>query len=88
MNIIEPVRITPAMLISSNVPEDDHPDWDAGTTYGNGDRVIRSHRIFESVQGGNTGHNPAADDVGEWWVEVSATNRWRAFDLEIGRAHV
>ncbi|MBO9457408.1 hypothetical protein J7376_19465 [Paracoccus sp. R12_1] len=81
MNIIEPVRITPAMLISSNVPEDDHPGWDAGTTYGNGDRVIRSHKIFESVQGGNTGHNPAADDIGEWWVEVSATNRWRAFDL-------
>lgn len=81
MNIIEPVAITPSMLVDSNVPEDDHPAWAAGTTYANADRVIRSHAVYESVQGGNTGHDPAADTANEWWVEISATNRWRAFDL-------
>lgn len=81
MNIIEPVRITPAMLVSSNVPEDDHPAWAAGTSYANAARVIRSHKIYESVQGSNSGHDPATDAANEWWVEISATNRWRAFDL-------
>lgn len=81
MNIIEPVAITPAMLVDSNVPEDEYPAWAAGTTYANAASVIRSHKIYESVQGGNIGHDPTEDTANEWWVEISATNRWRAFDF-------
>lgn len=80
MNIIEPVTITPDMLVSSNVPEDEHPAWSGAATYGDEDRVIRDHGIWESVQAGNTGHDPLLDLASEWWVRISATNRWRAFD--------
>lgn len=84
MKIIEPFAITSAMMLASNVPETDHPAWASATTYAAGQRVIFAHGIWESVQGGNTGHNPGADTTSTWWVRVGATNRWRAFDDRLG----
>ncbi|WP_323781927.1 hypothetical protein [Leisingera sp.] len=80
-NIISPMAVTDAELTASNIPEDDHPEWDAGTTYAAGDKVIStaSHRIYESMQAGNLGNDPVADD-GSWWLDLKATNRWSAFD--------
>lgn len=80
MNIMEPVTVAEANLVSSNVPETDHPAWSSATTYGLADRVIRNHRVYESVQAGNTNHDPATDATSTWWLNVSATNRWKAFD--------
>ena len=52
-----------------------------GTTYAQGDRVIvvstNVHRIYESVQGANTG-NAVSDPA--WWLDIGATNRWAMFD--------
>ncbi|OIQ32301.1 MAG: hypothetical protein BM562_05380 [Alphaproteobacteria bacterium MedPE-SWcel] len=80
-NIIAPMPVTEAELVASNIAEDDHPVWAAATSYGTGDRVISplSHRIYESLAEGNQGHDPVSDD-GSAWLEISATNRWRAFD--------
>lgn len=81
-NIIAPMPVTDVELVGSNIAEDDHPVWDAGTTYGLGDRVISlvTHRIYESVQPGNLGHDPVSDD-GTWWLDLQlSTNRWSAFD--------
>ena len=84
MRIIEPYDVTPAMMVSSNVAENDQPAWNVGTTYAMGARVVFDHGIWESVQGSNTGHNPGADTLSEWWVRMGATNRWRAFDNRLG----
>lgn len=83
MDIIRPVVVTDAVLDSSNVPENDHAEWSAGTSYTVGNRVIllSTHRIYEAV-GSSTGVNPATDD-GTNWLDIGATNRFKAFDQKI-----
>lgn len=78
--IVQPLAITDAMLISSTVPETDHAAWASGTTYALGARVIltSTHKIYESLQAGNTNNNPTTAPT--WWIEVSPTNRWKVFD--------
>jgi len=81
MKMIRPTEVNDSVLTSTNVAEADHPAWVVGTTYAQGERVIvvAEHKIYESVQAGNVGNDPAIDD-GTWWFEVSATNAWRMFD--------
>ncbi len=80
LGVVKPMTVTDAMLVSSSVPENDYAAWNSGTTYAAGARVIltSTHRIYESIQGSNLNQNPAT--AAAWWVEVSATNRWKAFD--------
>lgn len=84
MKIIRPTTITDAMLTSSTVTEADHAAYSAATTYALGDRVIVTtgdHRIYESLQAGNVGHTPSTSPT--WWLPISATNRWKAFDTKL-----
>jgi hypothetical protein len=80
LTLVRPVTITPAMLTGTNVPETDHPEWLVGSTYALGARVmvVAEHAVYESLQAANTGRSPAASP--EWWIRVSPTNRWKAFD--------
>jgi len=83
ISIVEPVTITDSMVVSSNLSENDYPEWVGGspaTTYALGDRVILSstHKIYESLQAANTNKNPVTEAA--WWIEVSPTNKWKAFD--------
>ncbi len=78
LSVVQPVQITPAMLITTNVPEADHPVWAAGATYELGARVIWANRIYESLQANNVGRDPATSPT--WWIDAGATNRWRVFD--------
>lgn len=90
MNMVRPMQVNDATLISSTVPEDDNYDeWASGTTYSAGDRVIlvATHRIYEAAAT-TTGDSPSSnlvseDNPGAAWIEVSATNRWKAFDSRI-----
>lgn len=84
MKIIRPITVTDAVLDSSNVTENDFAEWAVGTTYADGDKVIvlSTHRIYESLVGSNTGNDPTTDD-GTNWLDISATNRWKAFDQTI-----
>ena len=84
MKIIRPVTVTDSVLDSSNIPEDDYNEWEVGTTYAEGDNVIvlSTHRIYESLVGSNLGNDPVTDD-GTNWLDIGATNRWRAFDNTI-----
>lgn len=79
MRMIESVPVTPGMLVSSTIPEDDQDPWSGATTYLAGAEVMKGHRVWESVQGGNANRDPETDD-GTWWIDRGATNRWRAFD--------
>ncbi|WP_411975917.1 hypothetical protein [Sulfitobacter faviae] len=82
--LIPVVPVTDATLTDSNIPEDDFAAWDSGTTYDASTdetpvKVIKGHKIWESVQGTNLDNDPEADD-GTWWTDLGATNRWSAFD--------
>ena len=81
MDVIRPVKLTDAMLISSNVPETDYPVYNSGTTYADGAIVMVTtgeHRIYESLQAANTGHTPIDNPL--WWLDLGPTNRWAMFD--------
>jgi hypothetical protein len=84
MNIIKPITVTDSVLTSTNIPENDYAVWAVGTTYNIDDKVISvtTHRIYSSVVNSNTGNDPTTDD-GTNWLNIGATNRWRAFDKYI-----
>jgi hypothetical protein len=79
--LVKPVSVTPAMLTATDVPETDYAAWSGATTYAAGDRVIvvSAHKVYESLQASNLNHDPVTETT--WWIEVSPTNRWKAFDL-------
>ena len=54
MKLIEPQAIR---LLSSTVPENDAPAWNAGTAYEIGDSVIHEHRVYKAVTA-STGKRP------------------------------
>jgi hypothetical protein len=86
LRLLQPVAVTGAMLVASSVAEDDHAEWDTVTTYAAGARVIKAalHRIFESLEPGNLGNDPAGDS-GKW-IDVGPTKRWAMFDQALGTA--
>ena len=81
MKMIEPLAVTDATLIATNLTEDDAPVWDAATTYAVDDQVISiaTHSVYVSEVAGNLGIDPDLDD-GSIWTRLSATNIWKAFD--------
>ena len=83
LTVVRPMVVTDAMLVSSDVPETDYAAWSNATTYALGDRVIltSTHKVYESLQAGNLDKNPVTEPT--WWIEVSATNRWKVFDLSV-----
>ena len=77
--------MTDASLTASNIPETDHAAWSGATAYVIGNRVIlaSTHKIYEAIAA-STNKNPATDPARDtYWLEVSATNRWRSFDKRI-----
>lgn len=87
MRFVTPTEVTSAKLISSTRAENDYAAWSSGTTYALAARCISAttHRIYESVQAGNTNHDPTTD-TGTWWLDVGPTNRWAMFDTGVGTA--
>lgn len=88
--IIVPTQITDAMLASSTVPEPSPGDgtlWNSATAYAIDDLVYIEHRRYQAAVA-NTNRNPLTDvgtsSVPAAWVYLGPTNRWAAFDDEIG----
>lgn len=93
MKIITPITMADAKLISSDITEDDHAEWDISTTYSRGDYAISTttHTVYRSLTDSNLGNDPDAEtaaladpltddpDPVNWQV-ISATNRWKMFD--------
>lgn len=83
MQMINPIQVTPASLVT-NVPLDsDAPPWAAGT-YGLDAVVSQNNHIYKSLTSGNT--VSPADDTGavKKWLDLGATNPWRMFDKKAG----
>lgn len=80
LRITVPVTMTDAVVTATDVPEADYAAWSSGTTYALADRTIKNHVIWQSIQAGNTNHDPT-ESGSAWWKKVSATNRWCLFDL-------
>lgn len=87
MRLIKPVEITPAKLISSNVPETDYPAWSVSATYAIGDRVLLDHHIYEALAIVAAGVKPGAEVVDKdhpaKWQDRGMDNRWRMFDDKV-----
>jgi hypothetical protein len=84
LQLLQPVALTDAMLVSSTVAEADYAAWATGTTYALGARVLKAgtHRVFESAVEGNLGNDPTGDS-GKWF-DIGPTNRWAMFDESLG----
>jgi hypothetical protein len=84
MQLVRPITVDDDVLIASNVDETEGV-WSVATTYALGAQRrptasgADTHRLFESAQDGNAGHDPLTDD-GTWWFEVGVTNRMKMFD--------
>lgn len=88
MKIIRPATLTDAMFTASNVPETDYAAWAIGTAYNAGDHsiVVSTHKIYEALVNVTGGSSPEVDVLAAIpkWLEISATNRWKAFDTKVG----
>lgn len=88
LTVVRPVEITPSMLVSTDVPEADYPEWSASSTYALGARVIKAatHKVYQNLVASNTGAaNDPVNTLGTKWQEVGPTNRWKAFDKSVSR---
>lgn len=85
MKVLAPIAVTDSMLTSSTVPETDHAEWAAGTTYTAGQKVIRltTHKVYEALTS-TAGDTPETSPTK--WLDLGATNRWKAFDQKVGTA--
>lgn len=87
MRLIKPVEITPAKLISSNVPETDYPAWSVSATYAMGDRVLLDHTIYEALAAVAAGVKPGGEvvtpEAPAKWQNRGMDNRWRMFDDKV-----
>lgn len=90
MIVIRPIDVTPSVLTATNIAEPDTTltgaleelAWSAGVLSAPARRIMTStHKLYECIADSTTD----APDVGvnatpQTWVEVSATNKYRAFD--------
>lgn len=85
MQIIYPQEITPAILTSSNVLENDYAEWVAGTyTIGTRRIIAAQHKVYE-VLAASTTDSPLVGIAAAvpTWAVVGSTNRWRMFDASV-----
>ena len=58
MIIIRPNNMSEAMLIASDVPEDDYTAWSSAAAYVVGNKVLYQHKNYECLVN-NTNNDPA-----------------------------
>jgi hypothetical protein len=91
MQVINPTAITEAMLTSSTAPETDFAVWAFGT-FAVGDKRIMTtgvHKVYQCLVVHTSTDATGAPNLNTTgatpkWLEVSATNRWKLFDQDVG----
>lgn len=70
--------------VTSNMPENEAPVYDAGTTYNIGDEVIFAHVIYGCLVDGTVGRQPdlfsSSFQTPQYWQVKSSTNAFAAVD--------
>lgn len=86
MKIIQPEYTNDATLQSTNVAENDYAAWNVATSYSINDIriyvVANIHWVIRSLVNSNIGNVPTGLNTDTKWVKISATNRWKMFDLQ------
>jgi hypothetical protein len=59
-----------------------YPDWDAGTTYDTGDKVMHDGQGWEAQQTNNTNHEPGQPGSAPWWAVTASGYGWIATMIE------
>lgn len=89
MNILVPITITDAMMVSSTIaePSGSETAWVSAGTYVLGDQRIRTttHRVYECILG-HTGRAQLPEDDPLYWENVGPTAKWAPFDTETSTA--
>ena len=79
-----PLPITSAMISSSTIaePASGEAVYVSGTTYAIGALVISTttHRVYQSLQNSNVGHDPTVLANSAWWQDIGPTQKWAPFD--------
>lgn len=81
MKVIKPVTIGRDQLVSSSVPEEEYPDYDAEVDYPVDAKVVYESNVYASVQAPNMGHTPGESPL--YWALTGPTNRWAMFDGQV-----
>src|SRR5687768_15247124 len=85
MKIVIPMTVTDATLISTNVEENLHSNWEDGYIYELGQRAhivgADVHDVYESLADDNAGHDPRTSPA--YWAYVGKTNPWLMFDRSV-----
>lgn len=86
MQVIKSIVTTDEILLSSNILEDEAPEWKPNKTYNVGDKVIYDHKVYEAIlKIENTEVRPPPQDQKNW-LFVEVTNRYKMFDNVISDA--
>lgn len=75
MQYIEPITST---IEDVSVTEADADAYNPATTYAASVQVMTGHKLYQSLQADNTGHDPATSP--DWWLYLGATNAYRMVD--------
>ena len=76
MRIVTPVEVTPLLLDSTNVSNDE-PEWDNSTTYNTGERVVHNLEVWEALKDSVTSEPLETNETD--WLRVGFANKWRMF---------
>lgn len=81
-SIVIPETVTDAILVSSNIVEDDADPWYVGATYNTSDEAVFNHRVWQCQEDNNIGDQPdqGAAENPPRWLDKGATNRYKMFD--------
>ena len=77
MIIVNPVVISPAMIVSSSAAVSTRTAWNSGTAYVSGNEVYYNYKDWIAVAA-STNVTPGTDDTK--WIEIAASNRYAMFD--------
>ena len=78
MIIVNPIQLTNASVVSTNLPAETTQQWDYDTVYEFAEYVQHGDHIWSSLVDENLGNPPSAD--GLEWLDHGTVNRYRWFD--------
>lgn len=82
LQVMVPIELTDAMIISGTTQEDANPLWVSGVTYAIGDKRYRpNHRVYRRITVGGGTLAPENDAAN--WQDFGPTNRHALFDGKV-----